>query len=79
MDVFEYLEKETRGKFDEDGEQVKLTEEQIERNTEGNKSTVYANLRRIKEREGVKHEVYQVRRHKEGRKIVFEQSFWWIK
>ena len=77
MEVYEYLKEKTLGKFD-NGEQVKVTAEELIRELDLNQQTIYSNLRRLRLTEGVKHEVYQVRRHKEGRQIVFNQNFWWI-
>ncbi len=75
--MYEYLRKQTYKKYNGDG-QVKITASDMLNELEANEQTVFANLRRLTKRPEVKKETFLIKRWKEGRKLVFKQSYFWI-
>lgn len=76
-EVFEFIKSRTYRKLDE-GKQIKLTAQEILENLDINEGTLYKNLKGIRCWPDVKVDTYKIRRFKEGRKIYFEQDYWWI-
>ena len=77
-DVYNYLHQKTYKQKNGDG-QVKITASDMMMDLDSNEQTIYSNLRRLKKREDVCFEIFRVIRFKEGRKIVFNQTYWWCK
>ena len=43
-----------------------------------NEQTLYANLKGLKKWEEIKYLNFKVTRFKEGRKVTFKQTYWWV-
>ena len=76
-EVFNLIKKRTLDKL-VDGKQIKLTGQEILEELKVNEATLYKNLNGIRTWDGVKTEKCIVIRYKEGRKIKFNQTYWWI-
>ena len=76
--VFEFIKQQTLGKKDGEGEQIRLTSEQIKNGLDFNEATVFANLRELNKFPGFQISKYRIRRIKGGRYYVFPMRYYWI-
>ena len=76
-EIFEYLKDRTYKKK-KDGEQVKVTVEELIKNLDLNEQTIYRNLSGLKKWKDIKFEQQKIKRMKNGRIYVFKMKKWWV-
>ena len=84
--IFDLLTKKTKGKLNKvdlgDGvnfknKQVKISAIELS-SAEQNEATIYRNLRDLTKAQEVHKVTFKVRRYKEGRRITFNKSWFWV-
>ena len=76
-EIYELLKQKTEGKV-KDGKQVMVSAEELMNELNENEPTIYANLRRLTKRTEVCCKTYKVKRLKEGRKVTFKKTWFFI-
>lgn len=76
-EIYELLKEKTKGKV-ENGKQVMIAAHELLDELSQNEPTIYANLRRLSKRPEVKYKTFKVVRFKEGRKVTFKKTWFYI-
>jgi len=77
-ELFKFIKEKTYLEFDRDNGQTKITAQEIIGNIKGNEATIYKNLKKITKWPGMYHETWRINRYKEGKKLTFKQTYYWI-
>ncbi len=80
-EVYQLIKEKTYKLKDENGVQITITSEEMlspEAKLDLNEQTLFHNLKGLKKSNDIHYIINKITRYKEGRKITFNQTIWWV-
>ena len=77
-EVYQFIKEKTYLRKDECGAQLTITSDEMLKTNLVNEQTLFRNLKGLKKSKDVHYIINKVTRYKEGRKVTFFQTRWWV-